>query len=312
MSKDEPVAVEDARVTRNKPETGAFPVGGGTSFGGSGPRLPESPFDLLDRVTIDFYLRSLALLDDLGVPYLVGGAYSLAYHAGIVRHTKDLDVFVRPADAKRTLEMFAASGYRTDLTFPHWLGKAFDPADETTFVDVIYASGNGLCPVDDDWFAHAVDGEVLGRPARLVPAEEIVWTKAFICERERYDGADVNHLLHARGDTLDWRRLIKRFLGHERVLLSHLVLFDYVYPGDHGKVPAWVVEELFRLAKAEHQTDNGRPNGEVKVCRGTFLSRGQYLVDVHQRGYEDARLQPRGPMRPADVKHWTDAIGTIR
>jgi hypothetical protein len=271
-----------------------------------GPRLPESPFDLLDEATCDFYLRSLRLLDESGVPYLVGGAYSLAYHAKIIRHTKDLDVFVRAADRDAVLEMFARNGYRAELTFPHWLGKAFDPRDETTFVDVIYGSGNGLCPVDDDWFAHATSGEVLGRPAKLVPVEEVIWTKAFLHERERYDGGDVNHMLQASGSTLNWRRLLGRFVGHERILLSHLMLFGYVYPAERDKVPGWVLDELFRTARAEPT-----PAGD-KVCRGTFISREQYLVDVHQRGYADARLGPNGSMRAEDVKHWTDAIGTIR
>src|SRR4051812_8349111 len=68
--------------------------------------MAGSPFDHLDQETCDFYLRSLQLLDDVQVPYLVGGAYSLAYHAGLVRHTKALDVFVRPADAEKVLQMF--------------------------------------------------------------------------------------------------------------------------------------------------------------------------------------------------------------
>ena len=274
------------------------------------PQLPESPFDLLDQQTVDFYLRSLNLLDELGAPYLVGGAYSLAYHAGIIRHTKDLDVFVRPIDAPRVMEMFQRKGYRTQRTFPHWLGKAFDPKDETTFVDVIYGSGNGLCPVDEDWFTHAVRGMVLGRPAKLVPAEEVIWTKCFICERERFDGGDVNHLIHARGETLDWRRLLRRFAGHERMLLAHLLMFGYVYPAERHKVPAEVMREIFDRAEAEPPVPSA---GEAaKVCMGTFISREQYLVDIHQRGYEDARLQPRGPMREEDVRHWTDAIGKIQ
>jgi hypothetical protein len=279
--------------------------------GSHGPAMMKgSPFDLLDQQTCDFYLRSLDLLDKLGVPYLVGGAYSLAYHAGIVRHTKDLDVFVTATDATPTLKMFARNGYRTQLTFPHWLGKAYDPADETCFIDVIYGSGNGLCPVDAEWFEHAVDGLVLGRPAKLVPAEEVIWTKAFICERERYDGGDVNHVIQARGTTLDWRRLVRRFAGHERVLLSHLMMFGYAYPAERAKVPAWVTDELW--AEAKNAPPVAPAGSGAQVCMGTFVSREQYLVDVDHRGYEDARLQPRGPMREEDVKHWTAAIGRIK
>jgi hypothetical protein len=49
-----------------------------------------------------------------------------------------------------------------------------------------------------------------------------------------------------------------------------------------------------------------------RVCRGTCLSREQYLIDIRERGYVDARLQPRGPLSEAEVAHWTAAINTIR
>ena len=59
-----------------------------------------------------------------GIPFLVGGGYALKHYAGGVRGTKDLDVFVRRRDAVRLLRALAADGFDTDLTFPHWLGKA--------------------------------------------------------------------------------------------------------------------------------------------------------------------------------------------
>ena len=64
---------------------------------------------------------------------------------------------------------------------------------------------------------------VLDVPVRLIPAEEMIWSKAFVMERERYDGADVAHILRACAETLDWPRLLQRFDGHWRVLLQHLV-----------------------------------------------------------------------------------------
>ncbi|MDC8448805.1 MAG: hypothetical protein LV473_10645 [Nitrospira sp.] len=47
---------------------------------------------------------------------------------------------------------------------------------------------------------------------------------------ERYDGADIAHLLHVRSEKLDWGWLLWRFDRQWRVLLSHLVLFGFVYP----------------------------------------------------------------------------------
>src|SRR5437899_2577696 len=87
-----------------------------------------------------------------------------------------------------------------------------------------------------------VADEVLGVPVRLCPAEEIIWSKAFIMERERYDGNDVAHLLRARGCALDWDRLLRRFDGHWRVLLSHIVLFGFIYPAERAAIPARVEE----------------------------------------------------------------------
>jgi hypothetical protein len=259
---------------------------------------------------LDFYLESLDLLNRSRIPYLVGGAFALRHYAHIVRNTKDLDVFVLPTDARRAIKLFERHGFNADLIFPHWLGKVFNPVDSTAFVDLIFGSGNGLCAVDQQWFDHAVEGEVFGRTARLVPAEEIIWSKAFICERERYDGADILHLIQARGESLDWRRLLARFAGHELVLLSHLLLFDYVYPDEPDRAPMWVFDLLSKQVRDRPGTR--RNAGQPRLCRGTFLSREQYLPDIRQRGYEDARLPPNGPMRPEDVKQWTRAIGKIK
>src|SRR5919202_1559561 len=107
---------------------------------------PQPALAGLDPATAAFYCQAICTLSQSGVPFLVGGAYAFERYTGIARHTKDFDVFVRPADLQRTLEAFAAAGYHTELTFPHWLGKAFCSGD---FIDVIFGSGNGIARVDD-------------------------------------------------------------------------------------------------------------------------------------------------------------------
>src|SRR5205807_371179 len=83
-----------------------------------------SPTALAPR-TRAFYRQVLGCLGRSSTPFLVGGAYALERYTDISRHTKDLDLFVRPEDCRRVLEILAAGGWRTELTFPHWLGKAF-------------------------------------------------------------------------------------------------------------------------------------------------------------------------------------------
>lgn len=246
------------------------------------------------------YARALEALYEADVPFLVGGAVALAKHCGISRAMKDLDVFVLPEDARHCLDVLAAAGFRSDLTFPHWLGKAY--VDEEHFIDVIFNSGNGMARVDHEWFLYGKPDVVLGIPVRVCPAEETLWSKAFVMERERFDGADIVHLLLSCGATLDWKRLLRRFGPHWRVLLSHLVLFGYAFPEDAERIPRWVMDTLERRLASEAASP--RP---VDVCRGTLLSREQYLPDL-ARGWRDARLPPEGTMTPEQIAIWTDAI----
>jgi hypothetical protein len=250
--------------------------------------------------TAGFYRHVMQILRRENVPFMVGGAYALARYTGIVRHTKDFDVFLRPDDAPRALAALAAAGYRIEMTFPHWLGKTFHGDD---FCDIIFSSGNGLCRVDDAWFEHAAAGTFLGEEVLLCPVEEMIWSKGYVIERERYDGADICHLLRTRGAALDWWRLLERFGPHWRVLLSHLILFGFVYPAERDQVPAAVMGELLRRLREEAEA----PAPADRVCHGTLLSREQYLKDIQEWGYRDPRLEPEGTMSARDVHRWTAA-----
>lgn len=256
---------------------------------------------MLDDRTREFYRRAMTMMQDAGIPFLVGGAYAMERYTGIERHTKDFDVFVRPIDAPRVLERFASAGHHTEMTHPHWLGKVYA---EDAFVDVIFRSGNAVAEVDEEWFANAVEDEVLGIPVGLCPAEEIIWSKGYVMERERFDGADMAHLLRACAERLDWSRVLRRFGDHWRLLLTHLVLFGFVYPSERGRIPRWVMTDL--LGRLQDEL-GGEPAAE-RLCQGTLLSRSQYLVDLERWGYQDARLEPRGGMSREEIELWTRAI----
>jgi hypothetical protein len=250
-----------------------------------------------------FYRRTLRTLDAAGIPFLVGGAFAQACYTGIRRSTKDLDLFVRLADVERIAAQMAPQGCRTEMTFPHWLAKVYDG---TEFIDLIFNSGNGLLPVDDGWFDGNCTAEILGVPVRVANVEDCLLSKAFIMERERFDGGDIAHLLQANAQRLDWPRLVARFGEHWRVLLAHLTLFGYIYPGERDHVPAWVMAQLVERLVAQTQAPAPR---DEHVCAGTLLSRAQYLHDVEQLGYIDGRLTPASTMTPHDVAVWTEAIG---
>jgi hypothetical protein len=250
------------------------------------------------------YARGMRALVEDGVCFLVGGAIALNAYCGIRRNTKDLDLFMLERDVPRALSALTRVGFRTEATFPHWLSKAHA---EEHFIDVIFNSGNGEVAVDAEWFDNAPAATVFGVPVAICPIEETIWSKAFVMERERFDGADVAHLLLAGAGTMNWSRLLRRFGPHAAVLLAHLVLFAYVFPSEAARIPRWVLDELAaRAQKTALDTAEGARSGP-KICRGTMLSREQYLPDL-ERGWVDARLPPTGTMSTEAIALWTDAI----
>src|SRR5205807_9956954 len=242
--------------------------------------------------------RSVVALQDTDIPFLIGGAYVVEVYAGVSRQTKDFDLYLRPQHVDLALDALKRAGYKTKKTFPHWLAKASRGRDH---VDMIFRAGNGLCEVDDSWFERAHGHEFLGLSVKLCAPEEMIWMKAYIMERERFDGADIAHLLVSCGDKLDWPHLVRRFGPDWRVLLSHLVLFGYIYPSEQGRIPRSVMDELIERLRKESP-------GQGRVCRGTLLSRKQYLVDVGKWGFRDARLEKRVHMDSEDIAQWTRAI----
>lgn len=236
----------------------------------------------LDPRAVAFYRHVLETLAGADVPVLVGGAWALEAHTGIGGRTKDLDLFIRPRDVEGALAVLEGRGYRTEMTSPLWIAKAFMGDD---LVDLIFSSGNGICTVDDAWFEHAREAEVLGLRVGLIPLEEMIWSKGFLMERNRYDGADVQHLILAADGKLDADRLMTRFGVHWRVLLAHVILFDYTFPTKRELIPADLRQRL--LEQAMEPTDAAADGADL--CYGTFLSRHQYVHDITEGGFVDAR-----------------------
>jgi hypothetical protein len=255
------------------------------------------------RDTNTFYRRTLHVLSDAHVPFLVGGSHAYLQYTGIVRNTKDFDLFIRREDLDRALNALRDSGYRTEITFPHWLAKAHQAGDH---VDLVFSSGNGLCRVDDDWFEHALEAEVLGMPVKIAPIEEFLWQKSFVMERERFDGADIMHLIRHCADSIDWQRLVRRYDRYWPLLLTYLTMFTFIYPSERGRIPHALFEELQTRFQHYLTSDAGD-----KVCQGTLVSRGQYMIDIGQYGFSDARLSPRGNMSAEDAIYWTLAIENV-
>ena len=227
-----------------------------------------------------FYAEAACELSRLGVPFLLGGTYALSVYTGITRATKDLDILCKPSDYPRILEHFKRLGYAIEIEDERWIAKVFRGEH---FFDVIFASGHGAVPVSDQWFEQAPRAEVFGIAVRVVAPTELIWSKAFVQLRHRYDGADIVHLILKQHERIDWQRLLAYMDLHWEVLLVHLLNFRWAYPSEREYVPRWLMDEL--LGRLERQLD--LPSPRVKICRGRMFSQIDYQTAVKEWGFAD-------------------------
>ena len=227
-----------------------------------------------------FYKEALELLKESGATFMLGGAFCMFEYTGIYRDTKDLDIFCKPTEYPKILKFFAEKGFETELTDVRWLAKVFKGE---YFIDIIFDTVNNICRVDDTWLQHAPEMEFVGCKVKMLPAEELIFCKLYVQNRERFDGADVNHVLLKQGKNLDWKRLMQRMDPHWHILLAQLVMFQFVYPSDfHEIIPRWVFDELVKRAQEQYDV----PPPVEKVCRGPIIDQTQYQVDIKDWDYK--------------------------
>jgi len=227
-----------------------------------------------------FYKEALELLNQSGAEYMLGGAFAMFHYTCIYRDTKDLDVFCKYSEFPKILTYFADHGYRTEVTDARWLAKVFHGE---YFIDIIFHSPNAICLIDDSWYERATKSTLEGVDTLLIPAEELLWCKIYVQNRERFDGADVNHLILKWGKAMDWNRVLMRMDQHWQLLLAQLLNFQFVYPADyHDNIPRWLFDELMERARQQYEL----PAPLEKVCRGPLIDQTQYGIDVKEWNYK--------------------------
>jgi hypothetical protein len=227
------------------------------------------------------FARALRVLAETGIPHALGGALALHAYTGIWRDTKDLDVFLKPADLATALRALAVAGFETSLVERHWLAKA---TREPYVVDLLFGTSHGRLRVDDAWFTSARTAGVGGITARVIPLEELLVSKLYIAVRDRFDGSDVVHLIRAARGRLDWQRVLSRLGDNRQLLLWHLILFDLVYPGHADYLPQELTIQLLDQMRARWSETT-----DPTAFRGTLLDPYAYTVDVAEWGYRDQR-----------------------
>jgi Nucleotidyl transferase of unknown function (DUF2204) len=218
----------------------------------------------------------IELLEQKHVPFVISGAFALHEHTGIWRDTKDLDLFLPPQEVGRALEILAKDGFETEVVDPVWLAKA---KRDGFFVDLITGMSNGVVRVDYSWIRHASRAEVFGMSVRVLAPEELIASKVFVTRRERFDGADICHVIYGTRGRFDWQHLMGLVGEHWEMLLWHLVLYQYVYPANSEYVPREIWDELLNRFRVEL----AHPNKGVGF-RGSLIDEKMFAIDVNEWG----------------------------
>lgn len=227
-----------------------------------------------------FYAECLRLLKKSRIPFLLAGTFAVSAYTGLQRPTKDIDIFCRAGDYPRILSYFQKLGYTAEIEDERWLAKVWHGR---YFFDVIFNSTAAVAPITDQWFSESRTARVYGTQVNLVAPTELIWSKAFVQDRTRYDGADIAHVILKQHDNVDWKRLLSYMDQYWEVLLIHLLNFRFIYPTERECVPRWLFDEL--LTRVKQRADLPMPH--IKVCRGRLLSRSDYAIDITEWGFAD-------------------------
>jgi hypothetical protein len=221
----------------------------------------------------------LRLFEREQLHYAVSGAFALERHTGVSRSTKDLDVFMSPDEISDALVRLTSKGFRSEIRDPVWLAKAHR---DGFFVDLIGGMSNGAITVDESWMERSHAAKVLGVKTRVLAPAELFASKLFVTRRERFDGADIAHIIFGTRGRLDWERILELAGEHWELVLWNLILFHYVYPAQSSYVPQAIWQRLLgRFA------DETRASDRRAAFRGSLIDHRMFAIDVEEWGFED-------------------------
>ena len=227
----------------------------------------------------------LTSLEERQVPYAVSGAFALRQHTGICRFTKDLDLFMTAESSKKAFAYLREQGFECEVVDPVWLAKA---RKGDFFVDLITGMSNGVIVVEDSWIERSRPAVIYGVRTRVLAPEELVASKLFVDKRERFDGADIAHVIFGTYGSFDWDREMKLVGENWEMLLWSLIFFHYVYPAQAHYVPKSIWQELLcRFQKALSERD---PKARF---RGSLVDERMFAIDINEWGLENLLEETR-------------------
>lgn len=179
---------------------------------------------------------TIQAIEESEIPYaLIGGV--AVKSLGRPRVTHDIDLFVRPDDAERVLEVLEKKGFTSQKRDPYWLFKAW--RDEI-LVDVIFKSSGDIY-FDEELRSHVRRVPYLDHYLNAISPEDFIVIKA-AAHQEHNPHHWHDALAVLKQGNIDWEYLLKRARHAPRRILALLI---YGQSNDIA-VPNEVIQKLYR------------------------------------------------------------------
>lgn len=148
--------------------------------------------------------RTVALLRDAGIPFVVGGSLA-AWARGGPEVTSDLDIMLRPSDAERAQEVLVEAGMRPERPPEEWLLKAWDG---DVLVDLIFETVEG--EVTDDVIARGEDLTVMSMAMNVMGLEDMFALRLQTLNEHHLEYAGLLKMARALREQVDWDAVRER------------------------------------------------------------------------------------------------------
>jgi predicted nucleotidyltransferase len=176
--------------------------------------------------------RVVSALDEAEVQFVIGGSLA-SWARGGPDTTHDLDVMVRPEDARRAQHALVRAGMRAEDPPETWLLKAWDG---DVLVDLIHHP-SGLV-VNDELLARAECVTAAAMDFKAMAIEDVLFTKLSSLSEHYLDFTSLLQISRALREQVDWARLRERTAGTPYAAAYFCLLEELGVLGDDAATAA--------------------------------------------------------------------------
>jgi len=126
-------------------------------------------------------------------------------------------------------------------------------------VDTIWAMANKRSQVDEVWL-NGPKVQLCGQSVTVIPAEELIWSKLYVLQRDRCDWPDIINLIGATGPELNWEHLLSRVAEDLPLVKGVMSIFSWLAPKQALRIPKWVWSKLELPLPVLQPDPVGRPS----------------------------------------------------